>query len=251
MEASANSEWQAGRLRLTAFVPVSVRVGDVRKWQDLVGQPPDSSSYRPKMESLEEQGPFEKGELQFNMVPGRIDWLYGAISTTEQLAERMPALGAFATEVVTFRKIVESWLENPIPILRLAVGSELFIPVPDRDAGYEQLAKYVQHAVRVDLNSSDFLYQINRPRVTRSGVEGLRINRLSTWRVIMLRLKMKYTSGGQTVDREGEQLHALHVTTDVNTSPEYGKELPQDRLVTLFRELVELTMEIAEKGDTP
>jgi hypothetical protein len=62
-------------------------------------------------------------------------------------------------------------------------------------------------------------------------------------------------AGGEHPSIEAMQttasLSACRLELDISTMPEWEGELPHDGLPEVFRELVDLGQEIAEKGDIP
>src|SRR5436190_1193852 len=100
-------------------------------------------------------------------------------------------------------KVVEATALPPLeawqvaPITRLAFGAVLAQPTEDRHSGYVQIAKYLP-SIRLDVDgSSDFLFQINRPRPSRVGIENLLINRLARWSVLI------FKTFGVTLEKTG------------------------------------------------
>jgi hypothetical protein len=74
---------------------------------------------------------------------------------------------------------MDQWLQHCPPINRLAFTGSLLQPVDNHPAGYEILNRYMRW-VEIDPQSSEFLYRINR-RANSTAVQGLDLNRLSTW----------------------------------------------------------------------
>ena len=102
-------------------------------------------------------------------------------------------------------------------------------------------------------NSSDFNYSINRPRPSKSGMENLTINRLSRWsvaRVTGIQLQGELLRTLRVTETAGDW-SACRVELDVNTQGEREDSLPSEHVPQLFNELIVITEEITEKGDTP
>jgi hypothetical protein len=145
------------------------------------------------------------------------------------------------------------WFELSPSLDRLAFGAAALIPVQSRLEGYLLLAAYLP-AVKLDAEgSSDFMYRINRPRMSKLNIENLRINRLSTWAVIKMQYQQfRLASHAQQVKTiQGETLFADRVELDINTSPEFGGQLPKQRYPEIFNELQDLGSEILQEGDRP
>ena len=155
------------------------------------------------------------------------------------------ALSSYADAVPAFRRSAMQWLgfgDCP-PLRRLAFGAVLLKPVPSHDSGYETLGGYLP-AVTMDPKSSDFLYQINRRRLSEV-IDDLWVNRLSKWSI--QRVESLTVSSDGTVVR-GMGASACRVELDINSVPS-AESLPADRLPRFFEELVVLAGEIALDGD--
>jgi hypothetical protein len=146
------------------------------------------------------------------------------------------------------------WLsDSQIPaVTRLAFGAVIVYPVQDRETGYQVLNPYLP-SVDVDPDGAfDFLYQINRPRDSSTGIESLRVNRLSRWSVV----QQVYTTfelgarPGRVLALSPQQL-ACRLELDINTTSDFSGILPADKLPDLFQELVDLGEEIIAKGELP
>jgi hypothetical protein len=190
--------------------------------------------------------------LILKLEPDRIDWV---------LAPKEPDLNELAAEpeFVTlgpaietldgFSALAERWLaRNDVPAVgRVAFGAILVHPEADRAAGYQRLPDYLP--VQVDPASSDFLYQINLPTVpSATGIEGLRLNRLSKWTVTALKfLALRFTGTSLQAQPVPEKF-ALRVELDMNTAPGFIGPIPHERLADVYRELVTASREIATNG---
>ncbi|MBL7065662.1 MAG: hypothetical protein ISS49_15895 [Anaerolineae bacterium] len=143
-------------------------------------------------------------------------------------------------------------LAEPPVLTRVAFGAILLYPVDRREAGYRLLQQYLDHVELDPVGSTDFMYQINRPRDATTEVVGLRINRLSRWSVASFVPALLHVSsdGIGPVAQQAAQ-YACGLQLDVNTVPDYRGPLAQDQLRPIFTELVRLGMEIVEMGDVP
>jgi hypothetical protein len=103
-------------------------------------------------------------------------------------------------------------------------------------------------AVEVDPASSDFRYQVNRPRQTQLGIEGLRINRLMTWHSIRMEL-VAVTGGGRPY--RSLPSFAVHTELDISTSQDFTGPLSQESLPDLLREFEDYVLELLRDGDRP
>lgn len=237
--------WGANQLRLTAFPAPTPVIQTPDWWAQATGGPPDQTAHNVKQAIFEASGTFGEGILTLRIQPLRIDWLY-----TPPMPDGLPAfretIGPFQTAIDYFGPIVERWFgQEDLPeIVRLAFGSVLLDPVESRQAGYQQLARFIPD-VKLDVeNSSDFSYQINRPR--RSAVvRDLMLNRLTKWSVGAFQAFVAHGGGVAFADKS----FACRLETDINSNPDYGQPLPRAALTELFHEYVGLAFEILEKGD--
>jgi hypothetical protein len=248
----ALSTWQASMLRLTAFPVVGSRISPEVYWSEMVGVPPDDVTSRPKSGQHQQTGIFEGRRLVLNIQPDRLDWVVTPAMEPSEEPESMPTAGSFAEAYASFERLSLSWLGIAPPITRLAFGAVLIQPVHDRRTGYMEIAKYLPSVKLDPEGSSDFLYQINRPRNALTPFRGLRINRLTKWSVAFFG-RFNVDLGKTEITSKGYlfQECACRLELDINTVPEFTEELSKDHVGALFHELVALAKEIADKGDVP
>ena len=238
--------WQTMKLRLTAFPAPTADLREPVWWDAVVGNPSDSRTSRPKIGELREEGIIDNGKLMLTINPGVINWIF----TAWEKQEPFPSVGPFENSETVFSDLMFRWLGvSPPPLQRLAFGAELIEPVANKRAGYEKISQILQ-TVRVDpAGSSDFLYQINRPRTSSSGVEGLTINRLSKWAVIGVQ-PFRITVGQSLLQSiSEEETFGCRLDLDINTAADFKGELPKDKLTLIWKELVKLAHEISSGGD--
>lgn len=247
------SHWQAQSLRVTAFLSPSAKIVDPKWWSELLGTEAETRSLRPLRGEFNEQGQFDKGVLALQVSPLRVDWNLtpnvGASSEDSPLL----ALGAFLEIGDKFLKLMTEWLglATAPPLQRLAFGAMLLQPVDGRDEGYKLLSKYLP-SVKLSPDSTDFLYQINRPRKSKVPQMTARsINRLTKWSCISLQRSFvqHFPDGTTNSSVLGEAVYACSLELDMSTTADFKGELPQQALIQILREQYELGKEIASKGD--
>ena len=222
-------------------------------WTDLVGEPSENRIAQPRRGGQHEEGPFEGGKLVLRVEPTRIDWLFTPIGQREPELEGIPPVGPFPHLLDAFLRVMRRWfeLETCPPVQRLAFGAILLQRVEDRQTGYRQIAAYLPSIQLDPEGSSDFSYQINRPRESASGVSGLRINRLSKWSVASW-LSQELSIRPESVRHSrGQPFFACRLEVDVNTAQDFQDELSRAQLPRIFQELVDLGQEIVNRGDIP
>lgn len=250
------SLWQANTLRLTAFTAREAVLDSSNWWINVVGKPPDTESRQLKMHGLRQGGEFEKGELNLELEPGRIDWKYlpaeAKQDTTLPDSDIIPSIGPFREAIDSFRQLMMRWfsLETCPSTTRLAFGSVLLLPVTNRESGYRQLATYLPFLDLDPEHTSDLLYRINRRRFSVLGIQGLHINRLSKWSVgTFQRQVLAVGTQGVQYATSGPLAYACNLELDINTAQEFTDILEHNKLAGIFNELIELGMEIVVKGD--
>ncbi len=246
--------WLARGFRLSLF-PSAPMYGKPSWWEEIVGRPPDSESSQRSQGLVQQAGVFEGGQLALITRPSRIDWTFGAVEG-EPSSGDIPSLGAFSSVLELFTSLAHRWLSSCSSATRLAFGADLVQPSDSIAAAYLRLGYYLQ-SIKIDPeNSSDFFYRINRPRLSRSGINGLKINRLSSWSVLQARLlSFEVAAVGRPksshVSLAPSAQPACRVELDINSSADFVGDLPSDTLNVLFSELIELANEIATQGDVP
>lgn len=245
--------WQAEILRLTAFPGPSARIVEPTWWADLAGEPPEAKSSRPRKGVQQEEGVFEGRKLVLVVEPTRIDWLFTPFDPQEREFDVVPTIGSFPESLDAFSQLMLRWFElGTCPsVQRLAFGAILLQPVEDRQTGYQQISAYLS-SVRLDPEgSSDFSYQINRPRDSTSGIPGLRINRLSKWSVAAWKTGQFSVRPTAVQHFLGQAYFACRLEMDINTVPDFQDELSREQLPQVFQGLVDLGREIVKEGDIP
>jgi hypothetical protein len=246
------SEWLTENIRLTAFTKANPETPE-KWWESVISGQPTQRITRPFYSDI---GPFENGLMQLSIQPQlsqlyRIDWLY---TPNPQLSydNGLPNIGYLDEVVKKFSLNIENWLTLAPPINRLAFGAGLIRPVADIAVGNMYIAKYLKSIQIDDETSSDFLYQINRPRFSKlHGLEYLKINRLSKWSVVIMQ-GFEFALSGQMLSvSPAEKLlqSECKLEIDINTNPQPTGDLPHNKIKSVFKELVDLGIEITKKGD--
>lgn len=240
--------WQVESFRLTCFPSPITELDPTNWWRDVIGEEPENTVVRARERLRQDEGHVNDRKIVLGVQPIRIDWL---MRPNEE--EGKFTIGPFQDSLVPFLEMTASWFKITPPIRRLAFGTILVLPVDSRQAGYKILGKYLPN-VKIDpVGTSDFLYQINRPRNSELQIPELQINRLTKWSVLKrgtFGFELSPSTPVAALLPSSETL-ACRLELDINTSPEYNGDLPTDKLTAIFNELVDLTKEIALKGDIP
>ena len=242
--------WQCERLRLTAFTTEVVPFKNQNWWKEVVSYDPDTTTNDNKSGTYLEIGEYEEGQLTLGIQGKRIDWIYSVKLELDKNREIIPSIGKFDTSLQEFRKLTEKCLKIAnLPIInRLAFGASLFDPVKNHNVGYKKISKYLP-SIKLSPKSSDFSYRINRPRNSKININGLKINRLTTW-LVSIYWKIGLTAVAEvTGEQDINDLYALHLDLDINTTGDKIVKLPKKRLAEIRNELFEIGIEISIKGD--
>lgn len=238
-------------LRLTAFpADIIKNPEDYQWWLALTGESPENRTQSPRKAILHEEGPFKNGKLILETQPIRFDLVHTAQTFEEPPSNEIPTLGLFSDILQYFNELTNNLfnLQQFPPLRRIAFGAILVNPVKDRKEGYKKLVGFLNFPIDAD-NSSDFFYQINRPRTINLFSQEIPINRLSKWSVaayemLTLQLKPELRSLSPSAS-----LHAIRLELDINTSPNLSVDFDKDKLPTIFKQLIDYGIEISEKGD--
>lgn len=245
----AAPQWLAALVRVTAFPCNYDDIGSELDWEALVGEAPQSVEQQPRLKINVAKGPFATGELVQARYPDRTEVVFAALidgSLFQAQANGFPNLGEFSQALASFRPLVDHWLAGLPLIKRIAFAPTLIFPAGNHADAYERLNAWLP-TVTVDNESSDFLYQINRPRISMV-MPSIRINRLSKWSALRAAFTIQ-AAGGEPIPTP--ERFACRLEVDVNTQQEFDGPIPSDQLPQLFDELVALGIEISAKGDIP
>ena len=182
------SDWKVNQLRVTTFFPNAPQTISPNCWEEMVGSPPDRTASKPKLGLFQSIGQFDGGVLIQSSQPDRCDWLLQPSESKDDSSGEEPNLGSFSDFDHAMFKLALNWFQKAPPVNRLALGVILHLPAESLQDSYKQLIPYLQK-IPIDVkNSTDFFYQINRPRKSEvSGLNGLIINRLSKWSGVHVR----------------------------------------------------------------
>ncbi len=250
--------WNVESLRFTAFFQPGTDVKASGWWKHVVAEAPESRVEKPREGLLREEGPLLGGRLTLSADPLRVDWVLAGNVNNVFEKGTFEALPRYDDCVSPFSKLVKRWIELKTPVVRMAWGSVLLGPVDNREQGYRRIARYLPHVTIDSVGSSDFQFQINRPRNSKTK-EQLKINRLSKWSVGLFQsgtlqlAPLPEGVGARTgiARTSGPSLHACRLELDINTAAEYTEPFASELCLTLLDELVSLATEISQRGDSP
>lgn len=253
---STNSSWRADSVRATLFTSAPPEL-DVRQWWMSVAgtgeAPHDLVVQEGPKGHASAQAEVDDGKALLRLVcePTRIDWHY--ILATRLGADGQLQLPTEAADsaLAGFVARLENWLLDAPRCHRAAIGCVARIDVASKEEGYAALQAFLP-AVRIDTkHSSDFGYQINRPRRSKAARQELLINRLSQWLAGTLVVQGQNSQAAPAPSAPSPAVSVLscRVTLDINTASDNNRVLEADEVVPIVKELQELALEILTHGD--
>ena len=245
--------WQIINIETIAF-PAQPQIETPQNWlSDFTGGDTESTIKR-----LERRDRVTLGNrvVKLTIDPLRIYWTAGPNVLADELVadglQQVPSLGGYSEVRDWFCGMMRQWVQAGIPeIKRLAFATKIIQPAPSREDAYRMLQPYIPH-VEIDPESTDFQYRVNRKRTSRTGIPNLVINRLSNWSAMQIEIQMSVSLTADTaVQHEipSAPVYACLLSLDVNTHQTFGGPLPSAQIADVFDELVDLSEEIAIRGD--
>lgn len=246
--------WQVEQLRCTAFLLPLFDVSVEPVFRTLAESDPLQVSEN-RQQAIETAGGSLDGfKLEVVKVPGRLDIILH--SKEESIAPSgVAVLGSWIEIVSLFSSRVLGWLRSEPQLQRLALGAIVLDEVRDRMTGYKVLNELLPK-IDIDVqHSSDFFYQINRPRLaTFNGGPSLKINRLSKWSVAAVVTQRFTLSTQEPLQRPTNLVGSLQnycrAELDLSTDAEIP-ELPAAHIEAIWEKFVDFAREILLKGDIP
>jgi len=252
---STKRNWTAESVRFTAFPTGPLELSSATEWwHSIIGRAPEALTVR-QGAAVEAVGPIDRGNL------GLVFSAFGELRLDLILSPPVPvkpefqSLGEAKDAVEALSDVVEKWFQLGIPTRRLALGGVVHSDAASVTDGYNGLSELLP-AVKLDSEgSSEFLYQINRPRPSHTAE--VAINRLSKWAVAARHhLTFSFALSGQATVPGSMALAtpsamSIRLEFDINTSPTHTGAFSPDVLEPLLRELVTLAEEVWSKGDRP
>jgi hypothetical protein len=239
--------WRAELMRLTAFPAPPLQPANIEAWWlALFGAPHERSNQDLKKGVTRLLGSVNDAFMVATQNPISFE-LRQRANDPAQPPPATDTLPLYSDVVPAFRACAQRWLklDDCPPLRRLAFGATLLRPVASLQDGYEILNSCLPD-VRVDPQSNDFLYQINRRR-SSSTVDGLLLNRLSKWSTEQLQ-EVVFSADGNLIRESGT--FACRLELDMNSVPSQNP-LPRASLPALFEEFVQFADEVAVRGDVP
>ena len=245
------TNWTVEQLRLTAFPVTNIITRSVDWWRELFEEEPEAINTKPKIGFSEIIGDYGPGRVIHTIDPVRIHWRLIPRQKDDDIGILI-SFGDLEEVLPLFIDLVERWfkLDSCPSLRRIAFGSILRKPVGSHEEGYSEINNYLPD-VKVDPVSSDFRYQINRPRKISAPFGDIEINRLSKWGVLVVRVEPKMENGSAFEINESIKSYYINLELDINTSIDFRGNIDCEYLSDIFGKLVNFGFEISDKGDIP
>jgi hypothetical protein len=240
-------EWNAETLRVSLFSSEAVKLGP-DDWRALTGK--ETAEAEQKVIGRHTMaGPFLGGQFSVSASGTRLDCILAAPPPTDPIPPTyFPAVGHWPDICKKFGQVTETWIAGTsAPIVRMALGAVLLAPQPNVDKAYTSLLGMVK-SVRGDPGRMrDLLFRVNWP-VSSASAGGLIINRLTTWSVVGFQFKVE--AEPRTMIDETPISYFVRLEIDHNTLPR-TQPFDKNSVVPIYRELTDLALENAERGELP
>ena len=244
---SSASDWQVGLLRATAFCLSPPDLSGIKWWELVVGAPAEVRNVRAGAGQLIEQGLVENRSLQLQIVLARVDWIFAAKEESD--GDAFPLLGGFEESVRPFLALISRWLEAAPSLNRLAFGAQLYIPTRDVAEARRHVARILPY-VKLDWEHiRDFIFRVNRPRPFLAWPEVGELNRIATVGAVSRKKVVATLLPEPQVAVPVKEEFSASLELDINMPPlDVRQEIPRERRIQIFDELVSNAREIAERG---
>jgi hypothetical protein len=241
-------EWKVESLRLSLFSSEVVKLG-VDDWKALTGK--DTPEIEQKVIGQHTMaGPLLEGRISLSASGSRLDCILAAPPPTDPAQTYVPVFGHWPDTWKELVGVTEPWVAGTgVPIVRMALGAVLLSPQPTLDEAYKSLLGSLKSLQGDPAKMRDLLFRVNWP-VNSTAVTGLTINRLTTWAVIRLQYKVLVDTGANVLVENAPVSHFVRFEMDHNTDPR-TEPFDKTRLSAIYKELMNLALENAEKGELP
>ncbi len=245
-------DWHVEQLRSTSFLMPMFERSAEDVFRMIAQSPPDQITENRQQAVQTAAGPFASAKLDVIRHPGRIDVLLSP-ADGPRASQGTRTIGNCIEVVDSFNTGIRLWLGSRAELQRLAFGAICLHEVADRKAAYSILNQLLP-TVDVDIeHSTDFFYQINRPRlVTFQDSFSCKINRLSKWSAATVVLQTVMIPGAEAAVQPPAFTATLqnHCRAELDLSTDADiRQLPTHQLQEVWDKLTTFAAEILSKGD--
>jgi hypothetical protein len=241
-------DWYAESLRLTFFVPADWVQRSI--FFEITGSQAAEQVVRPPVHLHQEIGNALGALFTVSQQPGRIDLVLSDTPTLASgMAAQAPKAFYWAGPLKDCTEAFDRVIAAAVPIVAANALRVAYAITPlkqtETASGAMEVLKDALPTVDFDPQSdTDFVYQINRPRVSRFGYK---LNRLARWEVIQSSI-LNITVGVPATIPMVEAF-AARIYADISTDEKNTKPIPAITLAEVVDEVRAIALEIVDKGD--
>lgn len=247
----ADTDWQASSMRTVLFtqraLPLTTDV-----FTAFAGEPPDSQEDRPKQGIRVQVGMLEDAELRATINPVMVDFVLKAPPLTVEtvMSDSWLLTGELNAELAKFERMILAWLPKwEVPTTRISLVIEARVPTSSVEEAYKILQDNLSSVKVKPGEMSELFFRVNW-KVKTNTIDEKYYNRVTTWNALQFKSTAGMVGGGApNVDLEDRNF--AQVTMDINTPAERAEPLERDKLKTIYGELFQLAVKIAEGGEGP
>jgi hypothetical protein len=241
-------DWAVQQLRLSLFASEPITLSE-SLWKTITGQ--DEAESRTAVPGGKQySGKFLGGVLVMSYAASRADFVLNLDEAAIDLTQEevfSPTIGKWTDLATSFAKTAETILQNfPSPTVRLAFSGNLLLQTESREDSYKKLDDLLV-SVEVDTKSRDLIFRINWPQESEA-VDGLELNRITTWSAINFKRTLRVT-GSEGAVAPSIETPFVRLEFDHNTDQARKETFEKAQTVPIFQELLKLARENAETGE--
>lgn len=242
-------DWSTETLRVSLFSNDVVKLSP-DDWKKITGNDAPEAEQKAVGRHIM-SGPFLEGQLSLSATALRLDCVLTAPPPPDPIPEAyVPIVGRWPEVCKEFLAATEKWVGSlGSPIIRIAVGAVLLAPQPSLEDAYKSLLGMVESVKGNPAKMRDLAFRVNWP-VNSTSVNGLILNRLTTWTVVQMQYQVS-VSPSANVLMATPVSYFVRLEIDHNTDAHRTQPFDQNRVVPIYTELTKLALENVEKGELP
>jgi hypothetical protein len=241
-------DWTAENLRLSFFCVDDAKI-TLAHWKAITGEDePQTQQNLAGRRSF--VSPFQGGVLNLSAIGQRVDCMLLPKSPSDTIDEGyVPAVGPWPDATRDFLKATCAWLTAfEFPICRLAFAGNLLAKCANPKDAYIQLLGLLRSIKGDPERMRELIYRVSWPLDSRV-VNGLILNRITTWAVMQIQLQLFVQTGKKALMTGTPATHVVRLELDHSTDVDRTEPFNRATLVPIYEELVALALENSEKGE--